>query len=154
ASEGIDVSQIGLAEAPPRPSPHQPPEAPQVIRRVMAKRLAQNGIEVGQCLAALDLQTAPELWPIPQGCGEAVDLTGLFRRIGLLWRGVIRLLCQQQHLVPRRTKILANGPPAASSRCISRCAMPWRRKQSQAGAMQSPPRSTSSRARGIRNLTP
>src|SRR4029453_6459886 len=76
-----------------------------MIGRVMAKRLAQDGIKVGQRLSTLDLQTAPELWPMPQGGSEAVDLVGLFRRIGLLERDVLRLLCQQQHLVPRRTKI-------------------------------------------------
>ena len=34
-----------------------------------------------------------KLWPMPQGRCEAVDLASLFRRIGLLWRSVLRLLC-------------------------------------------------------------
>src|SRR5262245_8175962 len=71
----------------------------------MAKRLAQDGIEVSEGLTTLNLQTAPELWPVLQSRGEAVDLAGLFRRVGLLWRGMIRLLCKQQQLIPRRTKI-------------------------------------------------
>lgn len=47
SSEGIDVTQVELAEAVPRPAPHPLPEAPQVIGRIMVKRVAQNGIEVG-----------------------------------------------------------------------------------------------------------
>src|SRR5262245_47679891 len=83
-----------------------------MIAPIMAKRLTQDGIEVGQGLAALDLHTAPELWPLPQGSGEAVDLVGLYRRIGLLWRDVRRTPCQTKHLLERRAHIaVGDGEP-------------------------------------------
>src|SRR5438132_1333769 len=85
----------------------------------MLKRLTQNVIEVSEGLSALNLQTAPEFWPILQGGGEAIDLLRLFPGIGLLWYDVLCTRCGKQHRLERRTELaIVDGKSIPLHACI------------------------------------
>jgi hypothetical protein len=79
SAEGVDRTQVDVAEAITFAAPHPLPKTAQMITSVVFKGAAQKAIKIRHRLFALNFHAAPYARAVPENRFKAVDLTVLTR---------------------------------------------------------------------------